>query len=242
MKKILSLFLALSLLCAIVPAFAEDSIVGDWYGMYFGMVMKLTLSEDGHVDVLIGEGISGEGTWKLEGENFTMTSSDGLDTVGTYVDGVLTINEEMAVIEMGREPLHGIELADVNSQAVEENFFGDWTVKYMNMYGMLVDAETASEAIEDSVLPVIHVEKGKVSFSSGSQEENVVGSIIGENSLEFDYVGGQMIYTSSIGEAALTMKCIMLEDGMLGVLLDIDGEEIFGMYCSRVIAEAEPAA
>ena len=48
MKKIMSLVLALCLVCLSVTALAEENdVTGDWYGSMFGMAAQLTMNEDG---------------------------------------------------------------------------------------------------------------------------------------------------------------------------------------------------
>ena len=58
-----------------VFASAED-VTGEWYADMYGMVMVLTLNEDGSYAMdMMGE--IEEGTWVLEGETLTM-DKDGL--------------------------------------------------------------------------------------------------------------------------------------------------------------------
>ena len=79
MKKLISVFLALTLCCALIPAVAEEaSLAGTWYisraqadGMDIRVIdpeaMVLTVSEDGTFTLTVSSfGVTQTGTWKVE--------------------------------------------------------------------------------------------------------------------------------------------------------------------------------
>ena len=87
MKKLVSLIIALAMLCLMVPAMAEETLpTGEWYLIsvsaegtqvdpaVFGMEMTLTLNEDGTCTMVSEE--TEEGTWTFEGNTLTITDAN----------------------------------------------------------------------------------------------------------------------------------------------------------------------
>ena len=156
MKKLISLFLILCMACMLVPALAEDSLVGTWYlkeGIekgqtvdisLFGMSMTFDFREDGTFDAAIafgGEEEKGSGTWTLDGETVTMTIN-GQDQVGSFVGGVFNMEMNGATMVFSKEaPAEAAPAAATVEASGEEAFFGTWKIGSVEVMGQNVPVD-----------------------------------------------------------------------------------------------------
>ena len=213
-----------------------------WFADYYGVVMKLTLNEDGTAAMSLSEQMSGTATWTLEGDKFTMTESEtGTVTEGTFTGTELVLKQGETEIPFGREPLEGIKLAEVKADAAAEEFEGVWKVQYMSMAGMLIDAETAAASYGEQ-MPVLTVKDGKISFSNEDGSENGMMSMYGSAPMEMTYADGELSCELALGELKISFKCIMLQDGMLGFTIIMGDEVSMGFYFCRTGEAEAPAA
>ena len=108
MKKLISLILILCMACMLIPAMAEDDILGTWYlneltlngttvsPASVGMTMSYTFKEGGELEVkgeMMGESNSTTGTWSLDGSTITMTI-EGSSQTATFADGKITMEDQ----------------------------------------------------------------------------------------------------------------------------------------------------
>lgn len=244
MKKLISLVLALCLACMLIPAVAEDDVTGEWYANMSGIAVKFTINADNTFTMEVpGLGQTQEGTWTMEGEEITMTVGDAPEK-GTFKDGVLTLHSSSGEdLVLGREPLEGIKVAEVNPEAKAEDFNGDWALKYMGMQGLVVDLSAAGEQAE-SMPKTLKFEDGALVFPEG---ENSISQMVGGDTTKLEYADGIYSYLMDLGETAgikIEVKAELLQDGMLALTINMTyGEETMGVQLYYVKAEAEaPAA
>ena len=231
MKKLFSLFLVLCMVCMMIPAMAEESITGEWYASFGSMNLVLTLAEDGSAQMSMpGSEVAMNGTWSLDGEQITITIDDA-PAVGTYANGTITVGDEESSMSFTREKAEPITLAEANPSAVTEDFEGVWSIVYVGMGTMIVDATATDEA-----LPGLVVENGSIRFTG----ESSMVQAFGDKNLPLSYADGKLSYSLNLGETSLGIELEMLEDGMLSLAVFMGGMNA-NMYFVKEAAE-EPAA
>lgn len=231
MKKLFSLLLILCMVCMMIPSMAEESITGEWYTSYGGMNLMLMLTEDGSAQMSMpGYEDTMNGTWSLDGEQITITLDDS-PAIGTYVNGTITVGDEESSMSFTREKIEPITLAEANPSAVAEDFEGVWSIAYVGMGTMIVDATATDEA-----LPGLVVENGSIRFTG----EGSMVQAFGDKNLPLTYADGKLSYSLTLGESSLGIELGMLEDGMLALSVFM-GEMNANMYFVKEVAE-EPAA
>lgn len=154
MKKMLSLLLTAAMILAMLccGAFAEAAdVTGEWYGSLFGIVMTLTVNEDGTYTIGMDDEEPDEGTWKLDGESLIMDEGSEDETVFAY-DGE-SLYAEMEGIEFlfTREPVEVFVPAAARTDASLEEFAGDWSCTLVSMMGIQVPPEMAEIEIALSI-------------------------------------------------------------------------------------------
>lgn len=237
MKKLISLVLILCMACMLIPAIADDDISGEWYASFYGVPMTMTLNADGTASMAVGDTDMGTAVWTFSDGKFTMTEDEsGVVSEGTLVDGVLTIDGDDQLIEFTREPVQGITVAEVNPAAVAEDFEGTWSVTYVGLENMLVDAVAAGD------VPDVKIENSALSFFGDGADSMTF--FFGEAAIPLTYENGTMNYSIEIPNDAqsltATVKAEILQDGMLAVTVDLGGDAMV-MYYTKAAAE-EPAA
>lgn len=238
MKKLISLVLILCMACMLLSAMADDDITGEWYASLYGVPLKMTLNADGTASMAMGDTDMGTAAWTFSDGKFSMTEDEsGVVSEGTLVDGVLTIEDDDQLIEFTREPVQGITVAEVNPAAAAEDFEGSWTITYVDLGGMLVDASAAGGSVPD-----VKIENGALSFIGDGAES--MSFFFGEAAIPLAYENGAMNYSVEIPNDAEPItgiiKVEMLQDGMLVVTVEF-GYGATMMYYNSAAAE-EPAA
>ena len=232
MKKLISILLALALCCMMIPALAEDGITGDWYGEYSGMVMKLTLNEDGTAAMEVsGMDMGSNAGWTLDGDRFTLTV-DGTPTEGTYTDGSIQLPEYEGgpIVAFGRDPIEGFIPAEVNPEAAAEDYDGTWESTYGSFDGLIMGLSGESRE-------TITIEGGKVTLLNPN---GGAAFFLGTDPIEMTYENGALVYTQEIANDAepivFIFKIEMLQDGMIAMSMDMGyGASMY--YLSKVEAE-----
>ena len=250
MKKLIALLMVLALCCLMIPAMAEEDVTGEWYGPYFSMAFTLTLNEDGTftLDVLPAGQRAGEGTWTRDGDRMTLVVPDidapadgvvadgvpaeSMMAEGTLADGTLTLSLNGQTVAFTREPVEVFTPAEVNPEAAAEDFNGLWDAAYIAS-GIMLTATTEDNA--DSFV----LENGTLTLTD--PEHSSLAFWFGTDPITLEYADGTLLYTQEIpmGEESMTfiMKAMMLQDGMLGLSLDMGyGESIIYMI-KRVVEE-----
>ncbi len=238
MKKLISLVLVLCMACMLIPAMADDDITGEWYASFYGAPMKMTLNADGTASMAMADMDMGTAVWTFSDGKFSMTEDDsGIVSEGTLVDGVLTIEGDDQLIEFTREPVQEITVAEVNPEAAAEEFEGAWSITYVDLGGMLVDAVASG-----SNMPDVKIENGALSFCGDGAE--FMTSVFGDAAIPLTYENGAMAFFMEISNDAQPMKggfkAELLQDGMLALTV-VRGDETVVMYYTSAAAE-EPAA
>ena len=237
MKKMISLVLVLCMACMLIPAMADDDITGEWYASFYGAPMRMTLNADGTASMAMGDTEMGTAVWTFSDGKFSMTEDEsGVVSEGTLVDGVLTIEDDEQLIEFTREPVQGITVAEVNPAAAAEDFEGTWSVAYVGLENMLVDAVAAGD------VPNVKIENGALSFFGDGADSMTF--FFGEDAIPLAYENGAMSYSVEVPNDAqqftAAVKAELLQDGMLAVTVDLGGDTMV-MYFTSAAAE-EPAA
>ena len=243
MKKLISLVLILCMACMLVPATAED-VTGDWYlktmkqgeteydAGSIGYNISMTLNADGTGTMLTPtseEPLSG--SWTLEDGKITITF-DNSPIEGTVADGAISLAEGEQTMIFTREAGQAIQLAEVNPAAAAEEYEGDWTVKYVGIAGMTIDASLSPEP-----MPSANITDGGLKFVG----EGSLGQMFGENALPLTYADGAMSFSLTMGETSIEIKAEMLQDGMMALSV-IMGDTVTSLYFVKAEAAEEPAA
>ena len=150
MKKlfctILSLILALTMLCAVATA-EEIDFTGEWYSSLYGIVMTLTLNEDG--SCVLAMDIDGEdsieGTWEWDGANIVTDKGTDAESAFAYDPESVSLRADFDGQELlfTREPIAAFEPAAARADATLEDFAGSWNCTLVSMMGMQMPPEEA---------------------------------------------------------------------------------------------------
>ena len=238
MKKLVSLFLVLCMMCAVIPALAEEDLTGEWYAGLYGTEITLALGEDGSAKMLIGDmEMIGQGTWALEDGKLIITDTEsGESSEYDYADGKISVDNDGEHMEFTREHAETIDLADINIEATAEDFEGTWNATYAMASGLLVDASVAGM---DGC--GVNIENSTISFFG---EDDSVTFFFGEDPLQLAFEDGALHYAIELPNGDETMPASlivnMLQDGMLYLNMDIGYGDIAIIYTKA--ATEEPAA
>ena len=241
MKKLISLILALALCCMLVSAVADEEITGAWYAKTIkagdqeydaaamGLNMTITLNEDGTAS-------SGEstGTWTLEGDQITVTI-EGSPATGTVTADTLTLEADGQTLIFTREAPEGITLADAVAAESIEEFYGEYTLAYMDMDGTVVDV-----ALFGGLYPDLKLEEGVIEFVASS-DEDLFAALYNVLGLQGEFADGVMNLKSTLEGTEATGTIEKLEDGMIKVTLNSYDTQVIFYYAPAEAAE-EPAA
>ena len=242
MKKILSLLLALCLVCLTVAALGEASdLYGDWYGTMYGMPIQLTLNEDGsYVLTLLSADQQMPGKYELKDGIVYMDGDENADN-GFVFDGSSLSNASQGVT-LTREAVAAetIVLAEVNPEAPLEAFAGEWTCKYLSMNGMVMDIEQIPlENIGATGLPSLKIEGASVEIIGLDSLSSAAAS------LPFKYQDGALVL--DVGETLAgsgledLLKFQVLQDGMVIMSVSM-GEQAMAFCFAPSAADEAPAA
>ena len=230
MKKMFSMLLTAAMILAMLccGAFAEAAdVTGEWYGSLFGMVMTLTLNEDGTYTIEMDGEEPDDGVWKLDGEELILDedSDDGL--VFAYDGESLYAEAEGIEFLFTREPGEVFEAAPARTDAALEEFAGDWSCTLVSMMGMQMPPEMAE--IEMSLS--IEGETATMTLGLFGEPETVELPVTFADgaltlTIPADYEGGE--------DSVFTIQ--LLEDGSMSVTTLLMEEELV-FYMSSEVAE-----
>lgn len=240
MKKIVSLLLALCLVCLSVAVLAEaGDLVGVWYGTLYGMPIQLVLNEDGSY-VMTAAGNDMPGSYELKDGIVYMDGDDNADN-GFVFDGTSLVNEPQGVtLTREQADVAEIVLAEVNSDAALEAFEGDWVCKYMAMNGVTLDiGQIPLENLGATQIPSLKIEGSSVTLTG-------MDSLAGGKALDMTFADGALVFDLGaligIEDANMSINVRMLQDGMVDFNV-IMGDQTVDLYFAPADAEAEaPAA
>lgn len=216
MKKNLTAFLSLilALLIFSASALAEtvDAVTGEWYGLLLSRPVTLTLYEDGGY-VLSVESGSQVGTWEREGDALFMDRGTKQEQTLFYDGLSITMDD----VVLTREPVQPFTASPARTDALLEEFQGDWYCTMISLFGETL----AVEEYDETVLKI-----------SGTHMTRVD---LGE-ALEYDgeFVNGALHFVDAPADSEpVTMIVQLHADGMLSLDIPFGDESGIVSYFVR---------
>ena len=238
MKKFVSLLVVLCLALAMVPAMADEDLLGEWYltdvvieessfpASIIGLSMTLTLNEDGTCSMISvdeeGEDVS-EGTWTaIDGGVSIEIDEETLDCL--LEDGQLKADMDYMILVLSRELPEAVELPATVAAETEDEFFGEW--------------QADSIFVEDMLLPVsvldieltVTIEAGQITLISSDEPDDatVMETVFSEGTLvatmeEEDLTETVVLELNDAGGLVLT-QFVDEEPGMIFYFVPVEEE------------------
>lgn len=181
MKKLISLVLILCMACMLIPAMAEDSVLGTWYlhelvqgettvdPSIMGMTWSLEFKEDNTFVSSMsygGDPEVNEGTWTQDGETISITV-DGSTLNVVFSGDTITMDQgDGKGVFTREEPAAQTETTASNPiQAESEDaFFGSWTIGTVEAMGKRVHVDALSSLGLDLQI-TLNIEAGKATLA-----------------------------------------------------------------------------
>ena len=245
MKKLISLVLILCMACMLVPAMADDSLLGTWYlkeavsgemtlsAASMGMSMTFEFKDGGSVDLITAYGEESEtqsGTWTQEGSVVTVTI-DGQAAPLTLADETLTLEQESGKMVFTREVPEAAPATVFVDAENEEAFFGTWVLSSLEIMGQQVPASLLSTfGMDLTVSLTIEAGKATLTFAYNGESKEVA--------IETSFADGKL---SMIQEGTELAPLALTEGGELAFVLPI-GEQSFNLFLAPAETAEEPAA
>ncbi|MBR2854872.1 MAG: hypothetical protein IKE81_11155 [Clostridia bacterium] len=235
MKKLISLILILCMACMLIPAMADTDVTGTWYASMMGIPMTMTLNADG-TGTMISPVQGGEApaAWTMEGDKITITVNDSPAT-GTVTADAITLEESGMEIVFTRDAVEAITVGEIKAAESVDAFLGKWAVKYMETDGLIMDINALG-----SVMPDVTIADGAITFV-GSSEDDMFAAMYNLLGLVYTFEDGKLAITSSVDGANATGSFELLDDGMIRMTLDSEGNTLIFYYAPADTAE-QPAA
>ncbi len=224
MKKLLSVLLALILILLPTLILAENespapeaALTGDWYGEVQGMILQLTLNEDGTYTATLParEDAKATGAWALR-DGFLYLDGNDVPSVNVLGEDVLKwidfdtfLRREAPMLYTPAEPL-----ADVP----QEIYAGYWKGLYVGVDGAMLMADTLGEPSG------AYIEGTSVALT---------GPLTGEALLEATYADGALRWAD--GNTTITLQ--LQQDGFLRLTFTA-GENTVTLYLMGIALEA----
>ena len=218
MKKLISLFLALTLCCMLIPAVSEDvSVDGTWYiagakseGAEFQVVdpeaITLTINKDGTFLLnTSSSGMSQEGTWTVADSVLSLTAED--QTTEVQINGnMLEIETGNTMVQLSQTPAEPYQLPVPVVSETADAFNGTWIPCAQISSGLYsaMSGETIAQYGK------ISIDSGKVSVLSDSGNGEYVTAATYEMTFADGILSGE---DSSTIPTELSL--LLLEDGSL---------------------------
>lgn len=263
MKKLISLILIACMACMLIPAMAEDDILGDWYlneltvegttinPADMGMSMTYTFKDGGVLEMsaeMMGQQDQETGSWSLDGSTLTITLQEQTQTA-TYADGKITIEADGQTGILTKEAPVASEKPGAVAAESEDAFFGDWSLTGMDVMGAYVDKDSLASMGLTGYDVTMKIEAGKctcVTIPGEGQE-----AVTAEMATEFK--DGKLTLTIEIPEESAkaaeamgislptTSTVELMEDGRLLYSTEVMGMSM-GVYMAPAAAAEQPAA
>ena len=202
MKKMLALglSLALLLLSALSLAMAESpapeaALTGDWFGETQGMILQLTLKEDGSYTAAFParEGSEAAGTWEFR-DGFLYLDGSDVPAVNVLGEDVLKWTE--LDIFLRREAPLVYTPAEPAADVPADVYNGTWKALYVGVDGAMLMADTLGEPTG------AYIEGTNVALT---------GPLTGEAVMEMTFAEGGLRWAQ--GDAEITLQ--LQQDGIL---------------------------
>ena len=248
MKKLVSAILALCLLAALVPGFAEDDITGTWYlnraktpGVEMRVIsdeiqMTITFRKDGTASLYSklpgADAETAECTWAMADGVISFTDETGAVTEAKYADGEVSVEAEGAVMILTREQYTPYVMSPAVKAESIEAFYGTWVPSVSFQYGMM-------SSMDDVLLPE---QRAKLAISAeGMQETSSDGTVSVYENPAVDPETGVLTASFTVEGITATMELTLLEDGTVLLTASYMGVELARTIYAR-LAAAEDAA
>ena len=243
MKKLISVFLALALCCALIPAVAEEaSLAGTWYisraqadGMDIRVIdpeaMVLTVSEDGTFTLTVSSfGVTQTGTWKVEDAALKLII-DEENTSSFLISGDELVYEMGTnTVYLARTPAEAVQLPGTLPAESAEQFNGTWAPHAQMTMGLYApfNAQTA-EAIGK-----LSIQDGKMNLMAVDDEGKPYVSM----SYDLTFADGMLTAEEAVFQTKMTLS--LLTDGTLcyRAVMDMGGMNMESVYFYVPDAEA----
>lgn len=223
MKKRIALLTAAALASGVLMTnvfAAAEEVAGEWYADMYGMVMTLTLNEDGTYAMDIMGEIE-EGTWDLEGETLTMDKGTEVEMTLAYDGETLYAADEEMEMTFGREPIEVFVPAEPNAEAVLEDYAGEWGANNVYAFGMTVPLEMMEMegfylTIEDT--KVDFMLKGGFMFGEAETEleaEYAEGALTFTLPAANEYSEDTVYTAQLLVDGTLSVSTMMMEDELI---------------------------
>ena len=203
MKKLIALFLILCMACALIPAWAEEDVTGEWTlyqmgmgGTMFdaktlGMNVVMNLKADGTLEQkgeIQGQNMDGTGTWTLEGNQLTISFGKTPRTY-TLADGRLTLEQDgqeaVFVKEIPEAQDEKTEKAKTVAAGKEDDFFGSWRLDRMEVLGITLTKDMfPSLGVSEDYDSVITIEAGSITSVTDAGDGNGPQTMTGTTRFE----------------------------------------------------------
>ena len=249
MKKLISLILILCMACMLIPAMADADITGEWYlktmkmgeqeydAQALGVNVVLTVNADNTAGMLTPDGPDPvPGTWALDGDQLTVTF-EGAAMAGTAAEDALTVEADGQVMIFTREAPVAITVADVKAAGAAEEFYGEYTLAYMDQDGKIMDLAGLGYTTGVSI--------GEDKFEILPANDNdMIALTVGMMALSPDgFEDGALKMKSATNPDDVHGKLELLEDGMLMLSIEnTQNQATMTFYLAPAAAAEEPAA
>jgi len=216
MKKtpalITTLVLTLCMLSTAALAATPADIIGVWYlNAYvvegisvnphdFSRDMAFQFDEDYSAYLLINGNVDTEATWMLEGEVASMIV-DGQAFLVLELEGDVLVGDENGIkmiIGREKEETPAIVIAPARTDAILEDFNGEWTAYLVESYGKTFNAELIGSGIK------MMIDNGSITMIAMDEEITVTGSMV-----------GGVLVAKSDEDPFVSLTLVCLEDGTL---------------------------
>lgn len=234
MKKLIALTLILCMACMLVPAMADESIVGTWYlseisaqgqsfsPATFGMSMSFDLKEDGTAEGVTSYGSESQavtGTWKLEGETISITVDNATQS-GSFTGDSFTIESpDGSMIFTRNAPEAAPAAGNTVAADSEAAFYGTWVLSSVEIMGQSVPVEMfAAFGLDMKITATIEAGKTTLAMSyNGESQQKDLSSSFRDGKLYLADEGSEIALALTEG-GALTLE-LPIEGNPMNVLL-----------------------
>ena len=234
MKKLIALTLILCMACMLVPAMADESIVGTWYlseisaqgqsfsPATFGMSMSFDLKEDGTAEGVTSYGSESQavtGTWKLEGETISITVDNATQS-GSFTGDSFTIESpDGSMIFTRNAPEAAPAAGNTVAADGEAAFYGTWVLSSVEIMGQSVPVEMfAAFGLDMKITATIEAGKTTLAMSyNGESQQKDLSSSFRDGKLYLADEGSEIALALTEG-GALTLE-LPIEGNPMNVLL-----------------------
>ena len=234
MKKLIALTLILCMACMLVPAMADESIVGTWYlseisaqgqsfsPATFGMSMSFDLKEDGTADGVTSYGSESQavtGTWKLEGETISITV-DNSTLSGSFTGESFAIESpDGSMIFTRNAPEAAPAAGNTVAADGEAAFYGTWVLSSVEIMGQSVPVEMfAAFGLDMKITATIEAGKTTLAMTyNGESQQKDLSSSFRDGKLYLADEGSEIALALTEG-GALTLE-LPIEGNPMNVLL-----------------------